>query len=220
MKLTGVLTGVAALAVLTGGLALFQQREHLAALAAEATALRSARAAAAAQLARPTPEAEPADSLTEAERLELLRLRAEVTRLRGRQQELASVRRENAELKEQLAKSQPPPGFIRLREATFAGQATPEATLQSFFWAVAHSDTNALYQLLDDESVERLRRDLQESGRSELLTMGRILPGYLVIERRENTPTDVTLEVELLTGEDPQPMGLSLQNGRWRLGLY
>lgn len=217
MKPTTLFTCLAALAALAGGLALYQQRQHLAVLTAELTALRSAHSVAAARAARPAIPAVVEDSLTETERFELLRLRAEVTRLRGRQQELASVQRENAELKEQLATRQLPPGFVRLREATFAGQATPEAALQSFFWAVVNTDTNVLCQLLDEESVARLGRELHQTGRSELLTMGRILPGYRVVEKRQHTPTDVTLEVEFLPGEAPQTMSLTFQDGRWRL---
>jgi hypothetical protein len=217
MKLTTLVTGMAALAVLAGALALFQQQKRLVALEAKAAKVQAARAAAQASQASASPMPTTSAGLSEADKLELFRLRAEVTRLRARRTELAPVRTENQALREQIRKQAPPPGYVRMRDVQFVGQATPQAAFQSFIWAIGKGDTNALCQILSQDQADHLMYNLQQHGRDEMLTAGRIIPGYRIVDVSHRSDTEVGLKVELLPGQEAQEMTLILEGGRWRL---
>jgi len=217
MKLLPLFTGLAASAALAGGVALFLQREQLAALKTQAGELQAAQAAVQTRhSARPVHPA-ATDNLSETDKLELLRLRAEVTRLRTRQQELAPLRAENQALREQVRQKSPPPGYLRMQDVQFAGQATPEAALQSFVWAMGRSDTNALCQVLTEEAAEDLMNDPLQRRQRELFAAARFIPGYRLVEAQPRSTTEIALKVELLPGEGTQELIVLLQEGRWRM---
>jgi hypothetical protein len=205
------------LAALAGGLTLFQQRARLGALHTQVEKLEATKASARAN--PPAVPAQPAsgDGLSEPDKLELLRLRAEVTRLRARQQELAPLRAENQALREQVRQKSPPPGYRRMQDVQFAGQATPEAALQSFIWAMGKGDTNALCQVLTEEAAEDLMNDPHQRRQRELFAAARIIPGYRLVEAQPRSTTEIALKVELLPGEATQEIIVRLQDGRWRM---
>lgn len=211
------LAGVAWLAVLAGGVAVLQQRGQLANLETRAAQAQAAQAAVRAKPLRLTAVSVPGAGLSEAERLELFRLRAEVTRLRARQAELAPVRAENQALRDRIRQQSPPPGYVRMREAQFAGQASPEAAFQSFIWAIASGDTNALCQILVPNRALEMLSNLQEEGQDELLAAARIIPGYRIVATHHDSDAEVRLKVEFLPGRGAEQVGLVLEEGRWRV---
>jgi len=90
---------------------------------------------------------------------ELARLRNEISRLRTARGELASARSESTRLLEAKQNAAPapapPPGFISREQLTNAGFATPEATLQTFFWAMNTGDLETTLQTLSPNNRER-----------------------------------------------------------------
>jgi hypothetical protein len=214
------------LVALAIGTVAFRQQRDLAHLRGELGNLQAAatqRQAAKAGTAQAKPAA-AGNTLSESEKLELLRLRAEVTRLQQRLKELAPVKAENENLKKRVGPAGAggaglvplPAGYVKRAEARFVGAATPEAALQSFFWALEQRDTNTLLQLLSPEAVEDFQRELDQRGPEDFWKESRI-PGFRIVEVEQKASDHVVLKVEILPGEPPENMSLRwLENG-WRL---
>jgi len=219
MKLSTLSAGLAGLAALAGSLAVSHQHARLVALRSECERLETTRAALRAVPSAPPAPSSAGPSLSETDKLELLRLRAEATRLRARQHELEPVRAENEALREQVRGNRPPPGYLRMQELRFSGQTTPEATLQSFIWAIGQGDTNTLCQLLTDEDAAQFMNDPEGRQQKELRAAAHMLPGFRLVEIKQRSPTEAALTVELLPGEPAQEIIVRLQGGRWRMTL-
>jgi len=224
MKARRWISGTLILLALALGTASVRQQRDLARLRSELgelqTLAQQRQAAAAASRTKP---ASPGQPLSESEKLELIALRAEVTRLQERRKELAAVKAENEKLQEHLEsavsgteRTSLPTGYVRRREARFVGAATPEAALQSFFWALEQRDINALLQLLGPEMAEDFRHQLTQGGPDEFWKTMRI-PGYRIVEVEQKADDHVVLKVEILPGEPPETMNLRWLEGGWRL---
>jgi hypothetical protein len=192
----------------------------------DVAALKRAYAAASAPL-QPDPrrdasEVSPAgrSDLSETNRLELLRLRAEVIRLGQRQRELAPARTENASLKARMATNAPaapPPGWVRRAEARFTGAGSPEAALQSFFWAIEHRDTNALLQLMTDTQAEQMRKAIEAGERNDFWEESRLIPGFRIVGTEARSDTERVVKVEFIPGEQPAEIVVRRVGQDWRL---
>ena len=212
------------LAAIGGGLFAFRQQAEIAQLQGHTAALATARAAQA-RSATPAPKTgSSADALTEAEKLELLRLRGEATRLRERVRGLSGVRVENEKLRAQLsAAAQPgggaglPAGYVRRRDAPFAGYASPEATLQSLLWAVEHRDTNSLFTAFDAEHSQGMRDALAREGAEEFWKETQVIPGWRIVTTDQVADDEVELKVEFVPGDTPQSMRLKRVGNEWKL---
>lgn len=211
-------------AAVGGGLFAFRQQTAITQLRREATALAAARAAPARPgTASPMPDA-AASTLSEAEKLELLRLRSEATRLRERLRGLSGIQVENEKLRASLAAGgQPgggpglPAGYVRRREAQFAGYGSPEATLQSLLWAIEHRDTNILFAVLDVERRQDMRDALTRSGAEGFWKETRIIPGCRIVATEHIADDEVDLKVEFAPGDTPQNMRLKRVGNEWKL---
>jgi hypothetical protein len=122
-----------------------------------------------AQADRPPPL--PDDQLRE-----LLRLRGEVGLLREQSKELETVRNENRRARAALENSLKTQGAGAAQAAAtadywprgswaFAGQATPDAALQTSLWAANNGDLKALLASVTGELQENVEKDL--AGKSE-----------------------------------------------------
>lgn len=97
---------------------------------------------------------------------DLPKLRNEVSQLRARRAELVAARAENARLLEvkrtgAMLPREIPPGFIAKEQLQNAGYATPEAAVETFFWAMRESRLDLMLQSLspnhrDRKNFERL----------------------------------------------------------------
>lgn len=224
MNARNLVAFVAGVAALVGGLAAFQQHSRLADLERQRADLEQARATAATQqVAKPAPAA---SQLSEKDKLELLRLRGEVTRLRERQRELAGVKAENQALRARAgvkgtntvgAQIALPPGYVRRQDAQFLGQATPEAALQSFFWAIQNRDTNTLLRVLDDQGGQEMLREMERQGETKFWEGTGIIPGFRVVNSRPQSDSEVMLEVEVIPGDNLEAMSARLVGNEWKL---
>lgn len=220
----------ALLVALAGG---WKQRSEAGALRLEveslAGALAAAPAPAAAAPANVPPVAPEVAPLTPEERLELARLRNQVTRLRGEVKGLAALRHEHDSLTQRLATARAnpgsplaalPPGFILRRTARNAGQASPEATVETFLWAVEHRDANALVQTLVPELGQRFAADLKREGASFWDGASK-LPGLRIVESA--AMPDGTMQLKLAIEPDGtadmQTMKVRQVDGLWRLEM-
>jgi hypothetical protein len=91
---------------------------------------------------------------------ELPKLRNEVSQFRATQIELTKARAENARLLEAKRTGlsiprEAPPGFILKEQLKNAGFATPEAAVQTFFWAMSQGDLGTMLQALSAGSEDK-----------------------------------------------------------------
>ena len=92
---------------------------------------------------RPAAPAEAPVQITQADRIELMRLRGEAAQWRTQQQELTRLQAENKQLRSNLAQTKPAepkppqnPDYLPRESWADAGFATPQAALQTLSWAV------------------------------------------------------------------------------------
>ncbi len=226
MNTRNLVAYIAGVAAVSGGLAAFRQHSHLTELDREHADLARSHVVAATQsvaIARP---ASAPGQLSEADKLELLKLRGEVTRLRERQRELAGVKAENQALRARAGVKGTnavgpqvalPPGYVRRQDAQFLGQATPEAALQSFFWAIQNRDTNTLVRLLPDEGVQDMLREMEKQGEAEFWEAIGIIPGFRLVGSERRSDTETVLKVQIMPGDNAQSMTARLVGNEWKL---
>ncbi len=194
-----------------------QQRRELAALRAApargAVALPSA--ASASPLDAPFQNRGP----SEAEHLELLRLRGQIKPLAERVAGVAVLSNQNVRLQARLAAAKaapafPPEGYIRRADAQNRGTATPESVIETFIWAAGNRDTNALLSCLVAPMRESMARQLAEQGADEFFKNQLRIPGFRIVDRKDDGPDEVTLMVEFGPGLST-PMKFRRQDGAW-----
>ena len=213
-----------ALAAIGGGLFAFRQQAEIAQLRGHTAALATARAAQA-RSATPVPKTgSAAETLSEQEKLELLRLRGEATRLRERVRGLSGLRVENEKLRAGVkAAGQPgagpglPAGYVRRRDAQFAGYGSPEATLRSLLWAIEHQDTNSLLAAFDAEHSQGMRDALAREGAEEFWKETGVIPGCRIVATEQVADDEVDLKVEFAPGDTPQSMRFKRVGDDWKL---
>jgi hypothetical protein len=217
---------IGALSVLCLGLlwATFSQGQRLEELRAEQNHILAGEAAPASP-AVPESASQPEANPEKTDSAELLQLRNEVNRLTRRKQELASVQREHQQLQTQLASAATnhnaslPAGYVRKAEAQNLGSATPEATLQTFLWALQQKDAKTFLDLLTPESAEKIQQAEQRGGHSvaEMFGETQAIPGLRVVKTESINSGEVLLSVEIMPGADPTPMYLRQVNGLWKM---
>ena len=159
--------------------------------------------------------------------IELLRLRAEVTRLGNRKRELANARVENERLRIQLAtrgKNVPgavalPAGYIRKSEARFVGYNTPEETIQTMLWAIQNRDSVSFLQAFDPKQAKALSARMQTRlSAEEFFKQADSWPGIQVVGKEAGTDGEVVLIVELMPdNESPMRIRFKQFGGQWKM---
>jgi hypothetical protein len=162
--------------------------------------------------------------------IELLELRGEVTRLKGRVRELAAARGEHEQLRAQFAAGSTnsvaaptlPPGYMLKSRAQWKGLNTPEDTLQSFLWAAQNRDLTNLLQTMTPRTASEVWEDAQRGGRSmdDFFKEAGALPGMRIVGRTQEGADLVVLQVEIIPGMGkPELMRLRLINGEWKMEM-
>jgi hypothetical protein len=114
-----------------------------------------------------------ANSLSDKEHNELLKLRGEVGVLRRQTNELGKLQEENQQLQAgrtaaQISQTTQPqdalPQDISKESLTFAGYATPVAGLQSTFWAANQGDLKIFFSSITPETQNRIMDELKKEG--------------------------------------------------------
>lgn len=122
-----------------------------------------------------------APGANEADKLELMRLRAQVSQLRTQQQEIGRLTDENKRLRSQTAASQPAQRkadpalqvaeYLPREQWMDAGHATPQAALQTMAWAISTGNAEKFKQsvFFTDEARQFLTNLLAKMGPPEAL---------------------------------------------------
>jgi hypothetical protein len=169
------------------------------------------------------------EALTEATR-ELPKLRNEVRQWRQQKPELERLRNENGRLAAQIASATNRPklaqmeGYVAKEKWAQAGFATPEATVQSFFWAIANQDVSYMVQCMAPKmraqydrqfagkSLEEQQKELAQ-GMAALAGMG----GYRIAETEQVSENKVVVGIEAAAGGHVMKMPIERIEGQWKL---
>ena len=154
---------------------------------------------------------------------EVLQLRNQVGQLRRRRDELLPVRAEHDRLVLELAArgtnaSGLPRNFIRKSEARLVGYNSPEATLQSFLYAIRNRDLTNFFQAFTPEGVSRLKsQGLESPDRLEkLFDDSQDLIGLSILDQKRQQDL-ISANVQILPGVPPTPILFRLVNAEWKM---
>ncbi len=154
---------------------------------------------------------------------EVLQLRNQVGQLRRRRDELLPVRAEHDPLVLELAArgtnaSGLPRNFIRKSEARLVGYSSPEATLQSFLYAIRNRDLTNFFQAFTPEGVSRLKsQGLESPDRLEkLFDESQDLIGLSILDQKRQQDL-IAANVQILPGLPPTPILFRLVNSQWKM---
>jgi hypothetical protein len=164
----------------------------------------------------PAPGVSTTDSGVQSSSSELLRLRSEVNQLAERKRALAGISNEHSRLLAEISSRQTN-GYIRKREARLVGYETPEATVQSFLWALQNHDLTNLLQALTPTLAEQMGFLRPEKPTEELFKEMEVLPGMRIVSKRLLADDLVELQVEMTPDTPAQPMRFRQVDGHWKM---
>ncbi len=162
--------------------------------------------------------------------IELLQLRAEVTRLGNRKHELANAHLENNRLQFELTTrgtnvpgaAALPAGYIRKSQARKLGYNTPEATIETMLWAIQNRDLRVITQSFTPETAQGFQREIEKSGDSmeEFFKSSESLVGMRVVSREQASDNSIELQVEIVPGVPPETMRFRKINDEWKMETH
>ena len=161
---------------------------------------------------------------------DLPKLRNEVRKLREEKRELEKLQTENERLATSLKaapKPSAPPlseaeGFVLKQTWSRAGFATPEATVQTFFWAIANNDITALAECVTGDARKSMEKEMQRSiaeGKSledQFEPLAK-MQGFRIAEKKQLSENKMEISIQAAAGGRAMPMRLQLENGEWKL---
>jgi hypothetical protein len=157
------------------------------------------------------------------ENKDLPKLRNEIRQLRLQLADLDKLRAENQRLLAQPKASTANPAapialpadYISKTALADVGMDTPEAAMQTFYWAMCRGDVKRLFKCFEpqvdpnNQATEEMRQDLiQQWSR---------FPGYRIAEKKVVSPNEVILGVQSSVGGQIMPMTLKRIDSEWRI---
>src|ERR1700677_799969 len=153
---------------------------------------------------------------------DLPKLRNEARQLRRQAEELAKLRAENERLRGMQASGAPdktpaplPPNFVARAAMVDAGLGSPEATAQTFFWAMSQGNTERLSEC--SVNGPRSSAPNPDKERADLVEQMKDFPGFGITERRDISPDEVELSLQTAAGGSAVPMKLKRVDGGWKV---
>lgn len=167
------------------------------------------------------------DGLRTANR-DLYKLRNDVHLLRDQVKELAGLRAENERLRAAGARraSNATPStearpWLTADQLSFAGHATPEATLQTLFWAVKQGDVESIKKCFTPETQKKMAEQPADELRDEMERMSKRIQGIRVAARKVVSGGEIHLGAQINVGDRETPdevaFPFKLVGGEWRL---
>jgi len=153
---------------------------------------------------------------------ELLQLRSEVNRLNRRKRELSLMPVENAHLKQRLAANRAnsaafPNGYIRKNQARMAGYRTPEATLQTFLWAMQNRNLTNFLETLTPEAAAQITRPTSFRSAEEVFDGTEALIGLGVVDRQPLADGSIQLKLQFAPDIPPASVVFRLIGNDWKM---
>ncbi len=162
----------------------------------------------------------PSEILLQTASPELLRLRSQVNALTQRRLELDGVQAENERLQAQVAAMETnSPGFvagyIKKTDAQFAGFSTPEATMQTWLWAVQQQDLTNFLRALTPDCARRFHSPFGSPSKDPF----RALFGMGIARREELPDGTVQMMIQFFPKFPPQEIRFQRIDGDWKMDL-
>jgi hypothetical protein len=165
---------------------------------------------------------------------ELLRLRGEVGRLRQQSKEIEALREANRQASAALAASQKAAAAGPATEPAsadywpkdawqFLGYATPDAAMQSQFYAASRGEVKAFLASVTDEMQKRVEKDFEGKTESEMVAkMKEEMDRFQSVRvlNREDLPDDtaaLTVAMQGPTGTENAKLILRKTGNDWKL---
>jgi hypothetical protein len=166
---------------------------------------------------------------------DMLRLRFEVRLLRAATNDLARLQAELLRLQATSTNTpEPPPtivvapgdgeDFLPKQGWTFAGYATPEATLQSWMWSLREGDLDAFLESLAPDGRAKFESQIQDTDKSEedlaadLKRQSEGLTGFQILDQNAVTEDTMLLLVRMSGAESLRHRFLFTRTGNeWRM---
>lgn len=186
------------------------------------------------RFSRPVAQATPSGSLSNGLFLELLRLRGEVGRLRVESREAEKLRNENQRLRtdtasgKRLAETASPgattQGDVPKESWTFAGYATPEATVHSAVWAINSGDVKTFYASLTEECRQKVASEEKGQPATDMAAKGIHLfskfTAFRIDGRDDPSDSTVILTVSMIRPDgtpETEKMTMKRVGAEWKL---
>lgn len=160
---------------------------------------------------------------------ELLKLRAEVARLRQSANELKALRAQNeqlrqsatvaAEPRQQTTNPPPdvPPQDIHPRETwNFVGYGSPDATVQSMLWGATHTNREAFLAGFDTEMRSQIESNFPDDEASFREKMSSNT-GFRVVDRKSVSDDEMDLTLYLDGDGNQETTRFKRINGEWKV---
>ena len=146
-----------------------------------------------------------------AETQDIHKLRNEVRQLREQAKALAPVQSENQRLKATVAARTnaaasvaTPQPLITLDQVAYFGMDTPEATLQSFLWAVRQENVQAFRNCLTPERQKEIESQSEEQIRANMKEMKSQFKGFQIAAKKEIATNEVQLGLQVSVENQPE----------------
>ena len=162
---------------------------------------------------------------------ELLRLRNEVRQLRAQHAELEKLRASNQRITDEIKSGQfvarrltDVEGSVPREKWAFAGFATPEATVQSFFAGLSSGDLEQILACMSPADAERFRQQLAndpENTRKEFAQQFQKVAqtsAFRITGTRSTAPDKMEVMVQVAADGQSMPLPLIRVNQEWKLG--
>lgn len=153
---------------------------------------------------------------------ELLRLRNQVGQWRAQAAEAARLRAENQRLASWSSTGSAPKGadampadFLDRTALADAGLGSPEATVQTFFYAMTHGDVSRVYQCTATKFELTLEQEQNwgDGYRKDFAD----LPGYSIAQKNIISPDEVQISVQASPGGEIFPVHLIRHGNEWNV---
>lgn len=171
-------------------------------------------------------------ALREANR-DLPKLRNEVRQLRERQDVLGKMQVENQRLASQIqAGITAPksitemPGAVAKERWVNAGLATPEAAVQTLFWAMRDANIEMVAGCLKPSEGEQLLQQYKQSGDEQRKRMQEgfsafsKVKGFCIVEQKAESAEKVVIRFLVAAGSDPVEIPVRRYGAEWRIESF
>ncbi len=145
---------------------------------------------------------------------QLRRQAEEIQKLRSENERLTAATKDNA-LSASVGAAPLPADFIPRAGLADAGTATPEATVQTAFWAMCQGNFERMAQCFLDNPATNIRD--ADSERRRMVEGMRNFPGFRIAERKDISDHEVVLGLQSSPGGGVMPMKLSRVGNEWKV---
>jgi TolA-binding protein len=156
------------------------------------------------------------------ENKDLPRLRNQARQLRREMDEFTKLRAENERLQADINAPGPaagaetlPPDFISRSALVDAGSGSPEATVQTLFWATCRGNMKRLKQLSSDEDSEAVPDS--EAERKSMIDSMKNFTGFRIADKTIISPDEVEVHLQSSIDGPAIPMKLKRAGNEWQI---